>query len=258
MKPLTICSLTILVAFLVFGCRKANDALPPSVCKKQLDSLVSTQNHGAVIQKASECLCIPGIDSADVLAHRAYAFFRKGQIDELIKDEYRITQVHGASCSEKNTSWEGIGYFLEAKFDEVPGALLAYQRGVESSEACNRPDLANLNRLHRAQLFSKIKRFAEAIHEYESVLATGDTSIKWIALGNLMHVHLEANAYLNCIRTGREVQAVEPFDKFQNYWMASAFDHLGQHDSAFHYYHRAAEMGHPKSIDLAAQCPAQK
>ncbi len=247
----------IALLMILLGCedRPADDL---DVCLASLEAFEKAQDHTAVVDKATTCLCIPGIDSSWVIEMRSFAHFRQGDFAAALKDDFRITQLSNARCSKKTAAWEEIGYLLEEKFKNHPMALWAYDQGIQCGNDCDSPYHANFNRIHKGQLLSKLKRYPEAVDAFESILATGDTAKIWLAKVNLMHIHLQSGSPSKCIALGYDVSRIQPLGEFQNYWMASAFDHLGQRDSACHYYHRAAEMGHPKSIDLAAQCPGRK
>lgn len=108
----------------VLGCedRPAGD---PEACLNQMIALEKAQDYAAVVEKATDCLCIPGIDSSWVLKTRGFAAFRQGDFVAALQDDFRITQLVHARCIRKTSAWEGIGYLLEAKFKNYPMALWA-------------------------------------------------------------------------------------------------------------------------------------
>ena len=254
--PLTFFVTLMLLLLCVFGCDKPS--ADPSVYLAQLGTLEAIQDDDLVIQKATECLCIPGIDSTQALEIRSFAFFRQGNYEASLKDDFRITQMAHARCRSKGTAWEEIGYKFQHKFGNYLMALWAYERGIQCGLDCNSPYQANFNRIHIGQLYSKMNRYPEAVDAFESILATGDTAKAWLAKVNLMHIHLKAGNPSKCIALGYEVNRMQPWDDFQSFWMASAFDSLGQRDSACLYYRRAAALGHPKAATIAAQCPQSR
>lgn len=242
---------------ILLGCedRPAGD---PEACLNQMIALEKAQDYAAVVEKATACLCIPGIDSSWVLEMRSFAFFRQGDFIASLKDDFRITQLAHARCNRKTASWEGIGNSLEVNFQNYPMALWAYDQGIQTGLDCNSPYLANFNRIHKGRLFSKMKRYPEAVDAFEAILTTGDTAKAWLSKVNLMHIHLQSGDPSKCIALGYEVNRMESWDDFQSFWMASAFDSLGQRDSACLYYRRAAALGHPKALEPAERCPARR
>lgn len=242
---------------ILLGCedRPAGD---PEACLNQMIALEKAQDYAAVIEKATDCLCIPGIDSSWVLEMRGFAAFRQGDFVAALQDDFRITQLAHARCIRKTSAWEGIGGSLEVNFQNYPMALWAYEQGIQAGLDCQSPYLANFNRIHKGQLFSKMKRYPEAVDAFEAILATGDTAKAWLSKVNLMHIHLDAGNPKNCIALGYEVNRVEPWNDAQSFWMASAFDSLGQRDSACLYYHRAAALGHSEAATAAANCPQSR
>lgn len=103
-------------------------------------------------------------------------------------------------------------------------------------------------------LYTDMGQYADAQKEYDLILASGDTSMTQTALNNRMSLHHRSHDHRSCVQAGRALQAIGPLEDFQSFWMASAFDSLGQRDSACLYYHRAAALGHSEAKVLLAQC----